>query len=604
MNSNLTSGKRKKRLTRNKNQTLITLTIKHCWKTTLAIPKRKKRRWKIRQSKHARFLKRIYQTSLSKLYRTLQKKPKVPSIVSSKESLPDPLLMEDGLAGADVEKENFIYDRSSTFEGRKFLLCSNAIPHWFRRNWKCPHSIYQWLFQIVAFESDKLVSKMAYTTLESLWSNVGAEPAPYLEPRAGKRDLNRHIDIASFRHVLTSYGAVKSELEDSETENAVTQMSEDWSDHITGEQHIPLEQFSSALRLFSYSVRTWHKAYRQQDIKYIVRLLLQIRLDRVGNFIARDVENAIESTLSALDKDEWKSDLREFALELVLRFPYSHLQSQITNAMKPTYERSAYLKRMFALAALKMHLYLEQCKAENETKASEETVDQSNKDDDSGSSTYLTPSTSPSEDRAEDHKPPNDDMEMKLFRQQSFLSDAMSLDDEYKSAISQLDTTSDATTNNDTPNDAATLQTPVPEPIPAFNQVPSDQEILSQVLEILKNKHVIFKSRNPELDYEDVLNQALLLAEATGANEIEMVKDKVGISLASDKSVPDGLLQLVVLNIIVELQQIGRRIGVGLGSYARTKVSPHFAPNQRFVLTILSNRPVKLYNGYGHVWHT
>ena len=80
---------------------------------------------------------------------------------------------------------------------------------------------------------------------------------PYQKPTSGRRNVNRYIDIASFRHVLTSYGAVKSELEDSSTEDAVTQMSEDWSDNVTGEQHIPLEQFSSVLRLFGFSVRSW-----------------------------------------------------------------------------------------------------------------------------------------------------------------------------------------------------------------------------------------------------------------------------------------------------------------------------------------------------------
>ena len=80
---------------------------------------------------------------------------------------------------------------------------------------------------------------------------------PFQKPTLGRRNVSRYIDIASFTHVLISYGAAKSELEDSSTEGVVTQMSEDWSDNVTGEQHIPLEQFSSVLRLFGFSIRSW-----------------------------------------------------------------------------------------------------------------------------------------------------------------------------------------------------------------------------------------------------------------------------------------------------------------------------------------------------------
>ena len=51
------------------------------------------------------------------------------------------------------------------------------------------------------------------------------------------------------------------------------------------------------------------EAYTSGDIKYIIRILLQIRLDRVGDFIARDIENAIESTLSALNEETWETEV-------------------------------------------------------------------------------------------------------------------------------------------------------------------------------------------------------------------------------------------------------------------------------------------------------
>ncbi|KAI9494442.1 hypothetical protein BDB00DRAFT_818020 [Zychaea mexicana] len=553
-------------------------------------------------------------------------------------TLPDPLLIEDGLSGANHEKENYISDLSSTYDGRKFLLSSGALLYWSRTDWSLPHSMYQWLFQIVAFESDKFVSRHAYTTLETLWTNLGSECAPYRENVNGKRNLNKYIDVSSFRHVLTSYGAVKSELEDSNTENEVIQMSQDWSDNVAGEQHIPLEQFSSVLRLFGFSIRSWSQAYTKDDVKYVVRLLLQILLDRVGDFLAREVENCIESALSALDEETWRSELRDLAASLVNRFPHVQLQTQITKAMKPTYERCIYLKRMVALASLNLTLETAlskikvneeqqrprqlpqpalsqplqplQLEQEQEQQQQQQQTTPSNMirapgNTPSSSSNYTTPTTSPSsrisepEDRLEENHFPNSngiatmnsnsstDVEMTdsfaMSRQSSFLSDTMSADEEYRSAASHLDTASSKghlSSNNSSSNNnntdmaepptpiveesttaptSATISPPSPSPTPGPNiyaQTPLDKDVLAQLLGIIQNKHSIFKSREAHPDYDNVLNQTLLLAEAISADETEMIKEKG-----------------IVCEIISELQQFNRRIGGGLGSYARSKAN-------------------------------
>ncbi|KAI7846986.1 hypothetical protein BDC45DRAFT_38265 [Circinella umbellata] len=559
-------------------------------------------------------------------------------------TLPDPLLLEDGLSGADTEKENYIFDLSTTYEGRKFLLSSGALLHWHRKNWPCPHAVYQWLFQIVAFERDKFVSRHAYTTLKSLWTNIGAERVPYQKPTLGRRNLSRYIDIASFRHVLTSYGAVKSELDDSSTEDAVTQMSEDWSDNVTGEQHIPLEQFSSVLRLFGFSIRSWPEAYTLNDIKYIIRILLQIRLDRVGDFIARDIENAIESTISALNEETWEAELRELAANITNRFSTPLLQAQITKTMKPTYERCAYLKRMVALSSLNfaLEIALSKVKPEISEKQPQQPEQQSNTqseqqsiisssasssniitasrvirapgDSPSSSSNYTTPDTSPARgDSITDFKSVEEsqnnvlngsmDMDMDtvninnkdgmiLSREASFLSDAMSLEEEYGSVASRLELTplngnndtgdnnkrgflSSASASVSSPSSAlsktttnpveqqqqqqTTMNTPAPTPTPPppiYAQTPSDKNVLGQILKIIQNRHSIFKTRNTDLSYNDVLNQATLLAEAIGANEAEMSKEK-----------------FIIGKIITELQQLNRRIGGGLGSYERSKAN-------------------------------
>lgn len=53
------------------------------------------------------------------------------------------------------------------------------------------------------------------------------------------------------------------------------------------------------------------EAYQQVGIGYIIRLLLQVSLDRsVGNIVSRDLQDGIESCLSVLDEATWKNEVR------------------------------------------------------------------------------------------------------------------------------------------------------------------------------------------------------------------------------------------------------------------------------------------------------
>lgn len=53
------------------------------------------------------------------------------------------------------------------------------------------------------------------------------------------------------------------------------------------------------------------EAYQQVGIGYIIRLLLQISVDRsVGNIVSRDLQDGIESCLSVLDEATWKNEVR------------------------------------------------------------------------------------------------------------------------------------------------------------------------------------------------------------------------------------------------------------------------------------------------------
>ena len=287
--------------------------------------------------------------------------------------------------------------------------------------------------------------------------------------------------------------------------------------------------------------------------------------------------------------------------------------------MKPTYERCAYLKRMIALSSLNLALEValskvkpeipekqalptNQLMQQSETQQEQQTIIPSSSfnaitasnvirapvDSPSSSSDYTTPDTSPTRGESitefksgeESHSQNNalngnKDLEMDtannnnnsgmiMSRQASFLSDSMSLEEEYQSAASHLELA--PLNSNDNVGDSnnvlslsclsassppipssvlskstiinqiqrqqqhTTMSTPTPTPTPPppiYAQIPSDRNVLGQILNIIQNKHSIFKNRDSNLNYDDVLNQATLLAESVGANEAEMFKEKV-----------------------------------------------------------------------------
>ncbi|KAG0172281.1 rab32, member RAS oncoprotein [Apophysomyces sp. BC1015] len=282
--------------------------------------------------------------------------------------LPNPLLIDDGLLGTidpSVRKcEEYVYKLSQSSTGRSVLLGTGGIYHWFRRGWKCPNYVYQWIFKLVAFEQNIMTAKNAYDTIISLWSNLGGEPVPFQEIISDRRNQNRNITVATFAYVLNGYGALKDELgwgklskyfdlqKSGTASETATLMSKDEDEELVQEQRIPLTQFGWVLQLFGHSIRSWPSAYTSEELKYVLRLLFQISLDRVGSLVLKEIQDAIESCLYVMEKKTWEEQVRLAASAICVQFSVLHLQLELLKALKPTYERCIYLRRMIAFVSL------------------------------------------------------------------------------------------------------------------------------------------------------------------------------------------------------------------------------------------------------------
>ncbi|KAF7721982.1 rab32, member RAS oncoprotein [Apophysomyces ossiformis] len=282
--------------------------------------------------------------------------------------LPDPLLVDDGqlelIDQSARKREQYIYKLSKSSAGRGVLLSTGGLCHWFRRGWRCPNYIYQWLLQIVAFEKDITIAKNAYDTIISLWSNLGDEPSPFQEISSDRRNENRDIAVASFTYVLYGYGAIKGELgwekllqtyttqQDNMTVKVSELMAQPREDNDSPEQLLPLTQFGWIMQLLTYSIRAWPSAYTNDELKYILRLLLQISLDRAGDLVLKEVQDAIESCVYAWKKQTWEEEVRLAASEICMQFPAPQLQMELLKAMKPTCDRCVLLRRLIAFQSL------------------------------------------------------------------------------------------------------------------------------------------------------------------------------------------------------------------------------------------------------------
>ncbi|RCH88252.1 hypothetical protein CU098_001012, partial [Rhizopus stolonifer] len=250
------------------------------------------------------------------------------------------------------EKEIHLSELSATSEGRAFLLASGCMKDWHNSAWKCPSYIYQWLFEVVALEPDKIAARNALSTLLTLWSLPGEKIQSSI-PEIFQR---RYIKLDTFKSILSAYHALSSELVDNAYHTTTLKSYESYMEGVLDEghcsRHIPLSQLGLMLKAFGLSMRLWRHAYMPWEIRYTVRLLLQLSLDKAGHLVIQEIQTSIDNCLSALKDDSWEIDVKNIANDICDMVMTTKQQVHLLDAVKTIYERSRHLRRMIGVTCL------------------------------------------------------------------------------------------------------------------------------------------------------------------------------------------------------------------------------------------------------------
>ncbi|KAI8970407.1 hypothetical protein BDF20DRAFT_123656 [Mycotypha africana] len=252
------------------------------------------------------------------------------------------------------QKEIHISELSATSRGRTFLLESGCMKDWYHSGWKCPNYIYQWLFEVVGLETNKIAARNALSTLFDLWTLPGSEE----ETKSSHIYNQRYIELKTFKSVLAEYDAIPSSIvEDifssSDEETDVDTQSQNDTNYDTQEcRHIPLSQLGWMVKAFSFSVRLWSKAYTSYEIRHTVRLLLQLSIDKTGYLVLQDIQTAIDNCLFAMDRSTWETETKTIANDICDMVPSVTKQMHLFDAIKPVYGRSCHFRRVLGVTCL------------------------------------------------------------------------------------------------------------------------------------------------------------------------------------------------------------------------------------------------------------
>ncbi|KAI9015740.1 hypothetical protein CLU79DRAFT_341655 [Phycomyces nitens] len=236
----------------------------------------------------------------------------------------------DSKDGAGLEKAKFIHGLSQTTQGRSFMMESGCLKHWHKRGWECPRSLYRYVFDIVAFEPNKVVANQAYFTILSLWNYLKVKTnVLYAEYPAGC------IEPSWVINVFESYGYAPKDT----TDGLISDQ--------TSESTVPQASLGWIIELFGMSIKLWPSAYRK-DIPRILDILLNVSLDPVSRPVFGSLQTAIQNCLGSLD-DKWKTTLAE------LNFDKHWTEYQVlycTQVIPPTTERGIFLQQRLAAHGL------------------------------------------------------------------------------------------------------------------------------------------------------------------------------------------------------------------------------------------------------------
>ncbi|KAG0779226.1 hypothetical protein G6F16_010955 [Rhizopus arrhizus] len=248
------------------------------------------------------------------------------------------------------QKEIHLSELSSTSEGRSFLFASGCMKDWYNSAWKCSHYIYQWLFEVVALEPDKTTARNALSTLLVLWSL----PGDRIQSDYPEIFKQRYIKLETFKSVLSAYHALPTEL--IENIHADIPSYNHNMDEIMNSchqsRHIPLSQLGLMIKAFGFSIRLWRNAYMPWEIRYTIRILLQLSLDKTGHLTIQEIQTSIDNCLSALKETNWEIDVKNIANDICDIVTSTKQQVHLLDAIKTIYDRSHHLRRVIGITCL------------------------------------------------------------------------------------------------------------------------------------------------------------------------------------------------------------------------------------------------------------
>ncbi|KAI8344568.1 hypothetical protein BC941DRAFT_12786 [Chlamydoabsidia padenii] len=271
--------------------------------------------------------------------------------------LQKPILQDEALTITDSlakSRYKYVVKCSKNPSKQKYLLSSGLLPIWYQLGWNCPHSILEWLIQIVAFDKDSLTAKQAMTIIFSLWSNLFNEALPLNPSTPNNTNVNRNMSIETFTHILNSYGALELPTILTSANEFDVYISQQNDSVDTLVDKIPLVQFQWVLQLLTRSLVLWPHAYTLPQLVYLAKVLLYLGADCIGVLLLKYLQDAVSACLNAMS--DWKPCVQQVAFSVCQRLSLVELQVRLARVTKSTCPRSTYLRRVIATIGLEIAL--------------------------------------------------------------------------------------------------------------------------------------------------------------------------------------------------------------------------------------------------------
>lgn len=210
---------------------------------------------------------------------------------------------------------------------------------------------------LVALELDKNAAKNALSTLFALWSLPGSKVETQL-PYICKQ---RHIQISTFKSILLAYDALPAALIEGvllDPDSQDTEIHAKNAENYDGEQarHLPVSQLGWMVKALGFSVRLWSKAYTAYEVRYAVRLLVQLSLDETGYLVLQEVQMAIDNCLAGMRAATWETELKTIASDICDIVTSTKRQVHILDCVRMINPRSHYFRRIIAVTCLERSL--------------------------------------------------------------------------------------------------------------------------------------------------------------------------------------------------------------------------------------------------------